>query len=70
MGLLKSLLTLWVWEETRQTWTMISKIKALVCLELSFLGTVLLLLLKMIHKYDEKFIFLMITFYSQNLIIT
>ena len=30
MELLKSLLTLWVLEETRQTWTMFSKLKAWV----------------------------------------
>ena len=30
MGLLKSLLTLWVLEETRQTWSIFSKLKALV----------------------------------------
>ena len=33
MELLKSLLTLWVWKETRQAWTMFSKLKALVGLE-------------------------------------
>ena len=33
MELLKSLLTLWVWKETRQAWTTFSKLKALVGLE-------------------------------------
>ena len=33
MELLKSLVTLWVWKETRQAWTMFSKLKALIGLK-------------------------------------